>query len=75
MCPLGDCFLSLADFVRITQKTMLDGLDIHVQLAHERHARGSVQFHDIVVEDAVQVLDRRPEAVAMSRNDDPACLT
>ncbi|KAJ8525203.1 hypothetical protein ON010_g15912 [Phytophthora cinnamomi] len=46
-----------------------NGLEVLVQVVHERRARGDVEARDLVLRDVVQVLDQRAQAVAVRGND------
>src|SRR5690606_27609366 len=47
---------------------MTDRTQVFVQLVHQRLAGRNIQVNDVLVRDAVQVLDQRAQAVAVSRH-------
>ena len=49
---------------------MTDRLEVLVQLVHEGDARRDVQLDDVVIADAVEVLYKGTDRVAMGDDDD-----
>ena len=59
----------------VRQVTPRGGPEVVVQLVHERLPRGILELRDLVVADAVEVFDQRPQAVAMSDDEHALALT
>jgi hypothetical protein len=57
--------------LRITQVVVAPGLQVVIQLVHQRNPGGDVQFDDCLVAHPVEVLHERAEAVAVCRDQHP----
>jgi hypothetical protein len=48
---------------------VFDGLEVFIELVHQRHAVGDVELNDVGIRDVVQVLDEGSDGVAMGHNE------
>ena len=71
---VGYCFLELLDFFRITEEVVLYEIEIIVELKYIRKSSGEVEADDVLVADALEVLDHTTEAVAVSNYEEVVYL-
>src|SRR5450830_576296 len=70
LCLVCDSSSSSYSSLRVAEVGMADRLEVLVQLVHERDARRDVQFDDVVITDAVEVLYEGADRVAVRDDDD-----
>ena len=71
---VGYCFLELLDFFGIAEEVVLYEVEIIVELKYIRKSSGEVEADDVLVADALEVLDYTAEAVAVSYNEEVVYL-
>lgn len=65
-----DCGLGCCDGLGISKISVGDGLEVLVELIHERYSRGDVEVEDVLVGDGVEILHQCAEGVSVCCDDD-----
>ena len=71
---VGYCFLELLDFFGIAEEVVLHEVEVIVELKYVRKSSGEVEADDVLVADALEVLDHTAEAITMSNYEEVVYL-
>ena len=63
---VGHLLGSGSDFLGIAQVVVGNGLEAIVELVNQRDAGGDIEIRNLLIRNPIQVLQQRPEAVAVS---------
>ena len=71
---VGHSFLELLDLFGIAEEVVLHEVEIIVKLEHVGKCRGEVEADDVLVADALEVLDHTAEAVTVCHHEEVVYL-